>query len=119
MLCLGNALRTSNLVNVTLEDVIQAKVEPEFNNARSVSSEFYKTSMLYGEKIILFPPAVYKQVMFYIDHLRPVIVNDTALSGDKRYLFVTKGSTSKMTHSNVANSLTAAVDLADVMESNS
>ena len=116
MLCLGNALRTSNLVNVNLEDVVQAKIEPEFNNARSVSSEFYKTSMLYGEKIIMFPPSIYKQVLFYINHLRPVLVDYAQLPEDKRYLFVTKGTSSKMTHSSVANALTAAVKITDILQ---
>lgn len=48
MLYVGNALRANNLINATVGDV-----RNEEYKAYIMKSETYKTSLLYGEKVIL------------------------------------------------------------------
>lgn len=121
MACLGNALRCSNVINITLRDVETATVEPEFNNARCVRSDKYKTSLLYGEKIILFPNTIFLQILFYVQHYRPLLVQDGEKPSHMRYLFTPAGPSAKdgeegkMDHPLVSNALTSAFKLANVL----
>ena len=83
MLCVTNALRASNLINITLADVANAKHDEEFN-AMVISSSKYKTSMLYGKKIL------YKQITKFMFYFRPKLANesDSNIRQDERALFL-------------------------------
>ena len=63
-LCVTNCLRSSNLMNVTIHDFEQAKKQ-EIENAYTFTSTKYKTSLVYGAKIILVSRAVYMQLKIY------------------------------------------------------
>ena len=58
---------------MTIHDVLTAKEDEEFPNARAIRSTKYKTSLLYGTKIMVVPNDVYKLLVFYIKVLRPVL----------------------------------------------
>ena len=64
-LCVTNCLRSSNLMNVTIHDFEQAKKHEEIENAYTFTSTKYKTSLVYGAKIILVSRAVYMQLKIY------------------------------------------------------
>lgn len=117
MLCLGNALRASNLINITMQDIDDATENEEFGGALTISSEFYKTSMLYGEKIILFPKAIFSQTTFYIKHLRKYLTDDSESPQNQRKLFTT-ASKQDMSNSVVSNCLTSAFKLSGVLQKN-
>lgn len=50
MMALMNAARTSNLMNITLEDLNQAEENKEFD-CFQIRNSVYKTSLLYGDKV--------------------------------------------------------------------
>ena len=54
----------------------RATTAEEFGNAKVIESPKYKTSMLYGKKLMILPNDVFELVEKYIRFLRPKIVND-------------------------------------------
>ena len=62
MITTANACRSSNIVNITLHDIQEATTDENFIGAKVIKSRRYKTSMLYGTKIILLSEAVYYYV---------------------------------------------------------
>ena len=58
MLTITNAARASNLMNITVSDVTDAKKHEEMP-AFVFKSTKYKTSIIYGSKIMLVPEDLY------------------------------------------------------------
>lgn len=52
-LCFTSCLRASNLSNITLHDVLNAKEHEEMKDAFNFSNDKYKTLLIYGTKIIV------------------------------------------------------------------
>ena len=95
VICFGNATRASNLINITLDDVKNIERDLEYD-AYSLSSSFYKTSSLYGEKKILLGEDLYKQVIAYMKYLRPKIIRDQEKKLSERYLFTSTRNNGRM-----------------------
>lgn len=121
MVTIGNAARASNLINMTLADVENASINEEYENARSISSSNYKTSMLYGKKVLMLSEEVYQYLLSYIKYLRPLFVVDIGLPSHKRYVF-TSSRTKKgdqygtVEHSLISNALTTTFKAAGVFD---
>ena len=82
-----NALRASNIINITVKEVQAAKKHTEFE-AFVFKNNKYKTSLIYGEKIILVPALTYHHIKLYLKYLRPLILLDSHRALRDRYLFV-------------------------------
>ena len=61
---------------MTISDVKNAKVDEEFPNARTIKSSKYKTSLLYGTKIMVLPLDIYNLLMTYIEFIRPFLTKN-------------------------------------------
>ena len=94
ILCFTNCLRSSNLMNVMVYDFENAKKHEEIQGSYTFSNTKYKTSLIYGTKIILVSTAVYNQLKLFIKLIRPILINDESKSSKLRYLF-TSSSKSK------------------------
>ena len=57
-----NYLRASNLMNITLADVISMKPYNEIDGAHVITNTKYKTSMIYGAKMILISATHAEQI---------------------------------------------------------
>lgn len=109
LICQGNATRSSNIINMTLQHVNEAKTSKEFDSnapAMIMKSDIYKTSIIYGDKLIVVPSDVFLQIQNYIEFVRPVLISDDKKPDDKRLLFTSsrpkEGTDGRMTTSNVA-----------------
>lgn len=74
-ICIVNCLRASNLINMTIHDFQQAKKDNEIQGAYRFYINKYKTSLVYGEKVILVSDTLYDQMNSYITHVRPIITD--------------------------------------------
>ena len=83
-----NALRASNLINITLQEVLSAKRNKLIKDAFVFMNQKYKVSIIYGSKLILAPENLYNQIKLYIEHLRPKLTDDKHRLNRDRYLFV-------------------------------
>ena len=52
MMNMANATRASNIINVTIKDLKEAQPLEEYNGAYGMKSTKYKTSLLYGTKMM-------------------------------------------------------------------
>jgi len=115
----GNAARASNIINITLEDFDNAQEEPEYH-AMSIRSVNYKTSLLYGEKMLLFGKDLFFHIETYVKFCRPLLIRDEDKLQNERYLFTSSrpnNSNGRITHSALANSLTSTFQSANVLNS--
>ena len=71
-----NAARASNLMNLTMEEVGSAEPLQEYELDGEppfvIRNENYKTSLIYGEKTIVFSPIMWRDLENYIKFCRPV-----------------------------------------------
>ena len=106
MLCVTNALRASNLINMTISDMTNAVYDKEFD-ATVIKSLKYKTSMLYGQKSIVCSEEIYGQLQKFVTFFRPkfLITEDDSLPLDQRKVFLSKNEET-MSHSAISNGLT-------------
>ena len=116
ILALGNALRASNLINMTLRDVTLAQPDQDFPGAFSISSTAYKTSMIYGQKKIVAPRLVFDQLKVYIAKYRSNLIEDTSIPEERRYVFTSNQGT-QITHSGISNGMTSIFKLAGLVNS--
>uniref|UniRef100_A0A7M6DR57 Tyr recombinase domain-containing protein n=1 Tax=Clytia hemisphaerica TaxID=252671 RepID=A0A7M6DR57_9CNID len=105
-----NAARSSNISEMTLEQLNNAVESDEYISnlpGMVVRSDLYKTSHIYGEKLLLLPKDVFRQIQNYVKYFRPTLINDDEKPDNERYLFtssrIKKGDSGKMTTSNVAS----------------
>ena len=69
LIIMGNAARSSNIIEMTLQHVNEAVESDKFvsnDSAMVLVSDIYKTSMIYGEKLMLLPKDIFKQLKTYI-----------------------------------------------------
>lgn len=62
-----NYLRTSNLMNISLQDVNMITKHEEIHDAYAIVNDEYKKSMFYGAKIILLDKISYEQLKMYVE----------------------------------------------------
>ena len=89
--CATNALRSSNIMEMTLKDLEEAtKMPDDFPKGRVMKSNNYKTSFLYGVKAVCIAEEIYVYTLLYRDYLRPLLVQneDPALPDHERYFFL-------------------------------
>lgn len=111
-LCAMNGLRNSNLCNLQLEDVENYTLDPKYPGHMIVSNDDYKTSTIYGEKLIVIPKCIYKHVLLYIKYLRAKISKKKS-----KYLFITSSPNNEMMSSaDVGAALTASFLKATVFD---
>ena len=83
--CATNALRSTNIIEITLKDFAEATNMPDsFPKERVIKSTHYKTSFLYGEKGVCIAEEIYVQSVLYRDQLRPLLVSDNKLPESER-----------------------------------
>ena len=63
-------------MNITLADVRRMKPHNEIDGAHVITNTKYKTSMIYGAKMILINATHAEQIRLYIEHLRPFVSKD-------------------------------------------
>ena len=71
-----NCLRASTLMNITLADISRMNPHNEIDGAHVITNTKYKTSMIYGAKMILINATHAEQIRLYIEHLRPFVSKD-------------------------------------------
>ena len=109
-------------MNISLDDVENISKHDEIDDAWVLTNLEYKTSMIYGAKIILLDTILVEQVQLYIEHYRPLISNDNKLANKKRYLFTSsrilpeKPLGTKMDQSAIANAMAASFHKAEVFK---
>lgn len=108
-LTIDNGLRSPNVTELKVRDVLSASVLEGYPGHKIVSNLNYKTSTVYGEKFLAIPVALYQQCLFYIEILRSKI-NVTKSST----MFVSNSKSPKMTQTAVASGLTVAFKEAQV-----
>lgn len=105
-LSVTNAARASNLINITIQHVEDAKFNEEFG-AFTFKSSKYKTSMIYGSKEMVVPEDLFKSIQIYVEKIHPIISGK-----DCNYLFSSSRNRSNsdsrdaMDHSLISNSMT-------------
>lgn len=109
MICLGNAARSSNIMNITLHDIQKSDMYNEYN-AKAIRSNEYKTSLLYGEKLLLLPMDIFDQLENYIKNMRSLLLEDEDKEAHERYLFTTCRK-NKMTASAISNALSSTLSV--------
>ena len=73
-ICLGNATRCSNLRELRVSHFLQA-VSSQLPNAMEINSDIYKTSLIYGRKIIHLPMEIFEELQTFIRSVRPEFVS--------------------------------------------
>ena len=58
---------------MTSKDVLEAVPDTEWAGAWVIKSHKYKTSILYGTKLLILPRDIYDMLVMYIKKLRPII----------------------------------------------
>ena len=58
---------------MTIQHVYDAIEDPEFVGAMTIKSDKYKTSILYGTKIMVIPTDLYAMICMYIKKIRPIL----------------------------------------------
>ena len=120
-ICIVNCLRASNLINMTIHDFQQAKKDNEIQGAYRFYNNKYKTSLVYGEKVILVSDTLHDQMNSYITHVRPIITDDKFRSAKLRYIFTSSTEDTKarelmnqMNHSLVSKCLSRSFEKSKV-----
>ena len=83
-----NYLRTSNLMNISLQDVNMITKHEEIHDAYAIVNDEYKKSMFYGAKIILLDKISYEQLKMYVEVQRPLVTNDSKLHNQNQCLYL-------------------------------
>ena len=107
-LCIMNGLRASNIIELRCEDIDEAKPAEGYPGYTSFTNAQYKTSTIYGEKVIVLPNSLFNFLKIYKEKLRPALAPQS-----ERYLFVSKDS-EKMSHGAIGSALTSSFKNADV-----
>ena len=72
-LVLGNATCSSNIIEFWVDDFHNA-VQSELPNAMEISSDKYKTTIIYGRKILHFPLETFSEFETHLTVVRPKFV---------------------------------------------
>ncbi|XP_057302645.1 uncharacterized protein LOC130636789 isoform X2 [Hydractinia symbiolongicarpus] len=101
-LCIMNGLRSSNLIELRVSDVQEAHTSEEYPGYMVFTNSRYKTSTIYGEKVIVLPKNVFEHLKYYVKEIRPVL-NPTT----NTYLFISS-DTNQLSHATIGSSLTSS-----------
>ena len=111
MICMFNATRASNLINMMCSDVDGMVQDATFPDAWCFKSDRYKTSLLYGTKVIIVDePLKHELEKFVMDYV-PVLSPMT--DATKQPLFGTIRK-SKISHSAISNGMSKSFRKAGV-----
>ena len=111
MICMFNATRASNLINMMCSDVKSMVQDDTFPDAWCFKSDRYKTSLLYGTKVIIVDePLKHELEKFVMDYV-PVLCPFS--DSTKQPLFGTVRK-SKISHSAISNGMTKSFSKAEV-----
>ncbi|XP_057295982.1 uncharacterized protein LOC130624937 isoform X1 [Hydractinia symbiolongicarpus] len=108
-ICIMNGLRASNLIELLVSDVKEASRHDDYPGHWVIINSNYKTSTIYGEKVIAIPDAIFNHLKIYMDHLRPLFENASS-----KYLFLPSSNEDKMSHGVVGSALTSSFKDAEV-----
>ena len=72
-LCIMNGLCASNIIELRVSDIKEAHTNDEYPGYMVFINSLYKTSTIYGEKVIVLPKDMFKHVQFYVETARPVL----------------------------------------------
>ncbi|XP_065676531.1 uncharacterized protein LOC105844710 isoform X2 [Hydra vulgaris] len=100
-ICIMNGLRASNIIELRTQDVFDATTNPEYPGYKVFVNSTYKTSTIYGEKVIALPIDIFKHLEFYIKELLPILNQSEA-----SFLFISSDA-EKMTHGAIGSALTS------------
>ena len=109
-LCIMNGLRSSNIIELRVEDVVQASLAEGYPGYTSMVNLKYKTSTIYGEKIILMPNDLFKHICIYKDTMRGLLNPEAG-----EHLFVSSSSP-KLSHPTIGSALTSSFKQASVFK---
>ena len=81
-----------------------------------MKSKNYKTSVIYGDKIIVIPEDMEAMFKMYVEQIRPYIMTkgeeDTVCEEGtpswQQFIFTTKGNSSQMKHKDVSTCMTSS-----------
>ena len=104
-----NGARASNIMNIETKHVLESTYDEEYE-AYVFKSTKYKTSLVYGAKIMVLPRDLYNSLKTFIEKVHPV------LSGKSDYLFTSSRTKDKMDHSMLSNALSTSFRLAGINE---
>ena len=83
--CAANALRFSNIMEMTIQDFNTATKMPDsFPKRRVIKSIHYKTSFIDGEKGVCIAEEIYMQSIIYEDFLQPLLISNEDLPESER-----------------------------------
>lgn len=71
-----SSLRASNVINITLKEVLSAERDKEIKEAFIFKNRMYKVTLIYGSKIILASEKLYHRIKLHIDHLRHLLIDN-------------------------------------------
>ena len=109
-----NGLRASNVLQLRLSDVTNASNNCDYPGQKVIENIKYKTSSIYGEKLIALPGPLFIQLEKYVKYCRPVLLGEKKSSR----LFVSTSDKAKLSQSNIAASLTSSFGKANVFSQN-
>ena len=107
-ICIMNGLRASNIRELRIRDVFDASTNLEYPGYKVFVNSTYKTSTIYGEKVIALPVNIFKHLEFYIQQLLPILN-----PSDPSFLFVSSDA-EKMSHGAIGSALTSTFKQAKV-----
>ena len=107
-LTIMNGLRSSNIIELRVADVEEAEKSEEYPGYMVFRNSLYKTSTIYGEKVIVLPDNIFKHLKFYIKYVRPLLNFDS-----NTYLFISTDA-EQMSHGAIGSALTSSFKNADV-----
>ena len=96
LLTLTSGLRSSNLMELTIKDLIAVTDDEHIVDHKLMANEKYKTSYVYGTKYISLCPTKYTMLKIYETILRPLLIEDGLQNNQetrnprKRFLFVSQ-----------------------------
>ena len=109
-IALMNGLRASNLIQLHLKDAENAYGHKDYPGQMVIENSKYKTSSIYGEKLIVLPQALYQQLQKYIKYCRPLFT----IGKKSSRLFLPTSDSCKLNQSNVSSSLSSSFQKARI-----
>ena len=82
-------------MNMTVHDFYEAKLDPQIKYVYRLYNAKYKTSLVYGKKVIYASPSLYYNLKTYIPYAWPIITDDKFWSNKLRYIFTSSANDDK------------------------
>ena len=107
-ICIMNGLRASNIIELRVKDFEEAEESADYPDYMTFTNSKYKTSTIYGEKVIVLPNRLFSHLKEYVERLRPVLSQTST-----ERLFVSNEK-DVMTHGSINNALTSSFTKAGI-----